>query len=380
MDTSFQRVILLFIFLNTSWVVFGQAPKYSNEFLSIGVSARAHGMANSVVGHVDDVTAAYWNPAGLTDIKSPLQVSIMHAEWFAGIAAYDHIGIAKKLNANPNKESTFAFSLVRLGIDNIPNTFYLVSPDGTVNYDNVTSFSAADYGLFFSYAQKIPYTNFSVGGSTKIIRRVIGSFGTAWGFGIDLGTQLKRGDWRFGLLARDISFTFNAWSFGLTDDEKIVFLSTGNEIPTSTLEVTTPRFILGAAYVKKINNRFQLIAEMDLDLTTDGERNVLISTNFIEVDPHVGLELGYQDLIFLRAGLNNVQQATDIDGTEFWTVQPNLGIGMRLGKFSLDYAFTDIGNVSQVLYSHIFSMKVDFKSKDAEKLDNLKDDAGRFRN
>ena len=163
----------------------------------------------------------------------------------------------------------------------------------------------------------------------------------------------------------------------MTDDEKIVFLSTGNEIPTSTLEVTTPRFILGAAYVKKINSRFRLIAEIDFDLTTDGERNVLLGTNFLEIDPHMGLELGYQDLIFLRAGINNIQQATDINGTQFWTLQPNMGIGMRIGKFSLDYAFTDIGNVSQVLFSHIFSIKVDFKSKDVERLDELGNNAGR---
>ena len=382
MYTSYPRFLLLFFFLYTNSFVFGQARKYSNEFLTIGVSARAHGMGNAMVANVNDVTAGYWNPAGLTGIESSLQVSAMHAEWFAGIAGYDYLGIAKKLNANDNKEATFAFSLVRLGIDNIPNTLFLVSPDGTVNYDNVTSFSAADYGLFFSYAQKIPYTNFAVGGSTKVIRRVIGSFGTAWGFGIDLGTQLDRGDWKFGLMARDISFTFNAWSFGLSEEEKLVFLSTGNDIPTSTLEVTTPRFILGAAYIKEFDRKFKLIAEADLDFTTDGERNVLISTNFLEVDPHIGVELGYRDLIFFRGGIGNLQKARDdLDPEKFiYTVQPNLGIGLHLGKFQLDYAFTDIGNVSQVLYSHIFSLKIDFQTKDGEKLDELKDNPERFRN
>ena len=373
MNNSFSRYILLLLLLAIGNSVLGQAPKYSNEFLNIGVSARAQGMGNSVISHVDDVTAAYWNPAGLTDISSPLQVAVMHAEWFAGIAAYDYLGIAKKINNNPNKESTFAFSLVRLGIDNIPNTFYLVSPDGTVNYDNVTEFSAADYGIFFSYAQKIPFTNFSVGASTKVIRRVIGTFGSAWGFGIDLGTQYKKGDWRFGLMARDISFTFNAWSFGLTDEEKLVYLSTGNDIPTSTLEITTPRFILGGAYVKTINNKFRLIAELDLDLTTDGQRNVLLGTNFIEIDPHAGFELGYRNLIFLRGGIGNIQKARDdLDPDKFiYTVQPNMGIGLNLGKFSLDYAFTDIGNVSQVLYSHIFSLKVDFKEKPVRGIEDL---------
>lgn len=355
-------VFCCFIVFNS----FAQTPKYSNEFLTIGVSARAHGMSNSVVAHVSDVHAGFWNPAGLTELNKPFQVAAMHAEWFAGIAKYDYLGIAKKLNANPNKESTFGFSLIRLGVDNIPNTFYLVSPDGSVNYDNVTAFSAADYAMLFSYAQKVPYTRIAIGGSAKIIRRVIGSFGNAWGFGIDLGTQYKNGNWRFGVMARDISFTFNGWKFNLTPDEQDVFLRTGNEIPTSTLEITTPRFIVGGAWVKRFNDRFSLIAELDLDFTTDGERNVLISTNLVEIDPHMGIEAAYRDMIYLRAGLGNIQKARDdLDPDKFiYTVQPNMGIGMHLGKFTLDYAFTDLGNVSQVLYSHIFSLKIDFEKRD----------------
>ncbi|HNA59388.1 MAG TPA: hypothetical protein PLJ43_14750, partial [Chitinophagales bacterium] len=64
------------------------APKYSNEFLSIGVSAQALGMSNSVVAGVNDVTSAYWNPAGLMLVEPDIQLGAMHAEYFAGIAKY----------------------------------------------------------------------------------------------------------------------------------------------------------------------------------------------------------------------------------------------------------------------------------------------------
>ena len=43
--------------------------------------------------------------------------------------------------------------------------------------------------------------------------------------------------------------------------------------------------------------------------------------------------------------------------------QPNFGVGLRLGRVQLDYALTDIGNVSQVQYSHIFSVRLDFKER-----------------
>ena len=347
-----------------------RSPKYSNEFLSIGVGARGHGLAGAHIASVDDVSAAYWNPAGLTGLHKddaresiPFQVSAMHAEWFAGIAQYDYLAFAKPLSAN--NKSTLAFSLVRFGIDQIPNTINLVSPDGSINYDNVTEFSAADYGFFISYAQKLKNENWSIGGSTKIIRRIIGTFGGAWGFGLDAGVQYKKDRWRFALMGRDITSTYNAWQFNLTEEEKLVFQQTGNVIPISSVEVTLPQVILGGAYALEFSEKYRLLCEANVAFTFDGPRNTLYNNQTVSVDPRIGLELGYSDFLYIRGGLGNIQKATDdIDGsTTLTSVQPNFGIGIRLGRLTLDYALTDIGNVSQVLYSNIFSLRVNFKSR-----------------
>lgn len=339
--------------------------KYSNEFLTIGVGARGHGMANAQVAITDDVTAGYWNPAGLTQITAPFQISVMHAEWFAGIAGYDYIGIAKPLNRE--KKSAIGFSLIRLGIDQIPNTLNLIGPDGAINYNNITEFSAVDYAFLVSYAREISLgkKTLAVGGNTKIIRRVIGKFGNAWGFGIDLGAQYKAGNWRFGALARDITTTFNAWSFDLTEENKEVFLSTGNSIPESSVELTRPRIILAVAYQVAFNNKLSLSAEIDFDFTMDGQRNVLISSSAINIDPHGGIELDYGKFVFLRAGIGNIQKALDdVNGlSSSYSMQPNFGVGLKLGRVKIDYALTNIGNVSQVLYSNIFSLTFDFKGR-----------------
>src|ERR1700746_3043414 len=77
-----------------------QAPKYSNEFLNIGVGARALGMSNSYITSVNDVTAGYWNPAGLLGIGNQHQVALMHSEYFAGIAKYDYGAFATKLDSS----------------------------------------------------------------------------------------------------------------------------------------------------------------------------------------------------------------------------------------------------------------------------------------
>ena len=339
--------------------------KYSNEFLAIGVGGRAHGMATAQTAIVSDITSTYWNPAGLTSIESPFQVGAMHAEWFAGIAKYDYLAFGKPLNADNN--SFFAISMIRLGVDQIPYTLNLIEPDGTINYDNVTEFSTADYAFSGTYARtiKIKDKELSLGGSAKVIRRVIGRFGSAWGFGLDLGAQYKSKNWRFGLMARDISSTFNSWSFTLTENEKQVFAATDNEIPVSSTEITRPSFTLGAGYETQFSDKVSFLAAFDFHMTTDGQRNVLISSSSFNADPRIGIEVGYNDFLYLRAGLGNIQRAKDdFDITkEIITVQPNFGVGLKLGRLTLDYALTDIGNVSQVLYSNIFSLTLDFKQR-----------------
>lgn len=369
-----QRYVFLFMkkqLLFLGFVLFGvvfqaTAQKYSNEFLAIGVGARGHGMSGAQTAISNDLSAAYWNPAGLSGIEAPLQLAAMHAEWFAGVGQYDYIGFGKSLNRD--KGSYLAFSVIRLGIDNIPYTINLVEPDGTINYDNVTEFSAADYAVMGSYARRLRNPALSVGGSVKVIRRVIGTFGGSWGFGADIGVQYKKKNLSLGLMGRDLTTTFNAWSFNLTEREKEVFTATDNEIPVSNTEITRPRFILGAAYKIRLNEKASLLPALDLEWTTDGQRNVLISSKSFNVDPRFGLEADYNNFVQLRAGVGNFQRVKDDFDPEQENIafQPNFGVGLHLGRVQLDYALTNIGNVAQISYSHIVSLKLDFKARGRE--------------
>jgi hypothetical protein len=340
------------------------AQKYSNEFLSIGVGARAHGMSGAQTALVEDITAAYWNPAGLAHIRAPFQVAAMHAEWFVGVSQYDYLSFGRSIGRE-GRPAFLALSLIRLGIDQIPYTINLIDPDGTINYDRVTEFSAADYAVLGSYARALRNPAFTVGGSVKVVRRVIGTIGNSWGFGADLGMQYRRGNLLLGVQGRDLTTTFNAWSFNLTEREKEVFANTGNEIPVSNTEITRPQFIVGGAYRARLGAKTTLLPALDLVMTTDGQRNVLVSSKSVNIDPRFGLEADYNGLVQLRAGVGNIQRVKDdFDvNKEVLTLQPNFGVGLRLGRVQLDYALTDIGNVSQVLYSHIFSVRLDFKEK-----------------
>ena len=344
------------ILLLCPFLGWAQGRKYSNAFLEIGVDARSMALSNSVIASSNDVNATYWNPAGLMGVRDSWQASAMHAEYFASIAQYDYAAFAAPIDAT----STAGVALIRFGVDDILDTTQLLDEDGNVDYDRINRFSAADYALIASYARQAKNNpNLRYGGSVKIIYRQIGDFANAIGFGFDLGLQYQKNKWLFGATLRDATSTFNAWSI---NDSKLkdVFAETGNELPTENLELTIPRLLLGVGRSFKLSENYSLHSELNADFTFGGRENTLVSADFGNINPGLGLELGYRNFVFLRAGAGNVKRLQDFNGNREFTVQPNLGIGFKYRGISIDYALTDIGSASGALYSNIFSVNFNF--------------------
>ena len=359
---NFKNKVVLLL-LAVLWISEGRAqtitPKYSNEFLAIGVGARALAMGNAQVALVNDATAGYWNPAGLLSLDNDYSLSLMHAEYFAGIAQYDYAGFSTRIDSS----SVMGLSLIRFGVDDIPDTRFLFDANGMLNYDNVRFFSAADYAFLFSYARESALPGLSLGANAKVVHRSVGKFANAWGFGLDAGAQYQLGRWSFGLMLRDITTTFNAWTYN-AELLKDVYSQTGNAIPESSLEVTLPRAVLGVARKFYFSERLSALVALDMVSTFDGKRNVLLRTEVVSAEPQLGLELAYQELIYLRAGVGHLQQLKDFDGSKYTSFRPNGGIGIRLHKVMIDYALTDIADQSAAPYSHVFSLKVNLNKKD----------------
>lgn len=330
--------------------------KYSNEFMNIGVDAAAFGMSNAVVASSSDVNSGYWNPAGLVNLKDK-QISLMHASYFANIANYDYAAFAMPLD----DRSAVGLSIIRFGVDDILNTTRLIDEQGNIDYNRISLFSTADYGFTFSYARKLPLDGFNYGVNAKVIRRVIGDFASSWGFGLDAAIQFKNEKWMFGLMARDITTTFNAWSI---DEEKFAEIKgavdgQNQELPETT-EITIPKLQLGAARKFVYNYDFSLLAEVDLNFRF-AETNDVISTSFASITPSLGLEFGYIEMVYVRAGVGNFQNTMQLDGSDGVGFQPNIGVGFRYKGIHVDYALTDIGDQSVALYSNVFSLKLDWE-------------------
>ncbi|WP_391594617.1 PorV/PorQ family protein [Winogradskyella sp.] len=330
--------------------------KYSNEFMNIGVDAAALGMSNAVVSHTADVNSGYWNPAGLVHLEDN-QLALMHSSYFANIANYNYMAYAMPLD----DRSAVGVSLIRFGVDDILDTTQLIDDQGNINYDRISTFSTADYGLTFSYARKLPLDGLNFGVNAKIIRRIIGDFASSWGFGLDAGIQFEtENEWKFGFMARDLSTTYNAWSI---DEEKFEQISgavegQNQELPETT-EITIPKLQLGMSKTWIFNYDYSILAAANLNVRFE-QNNDILSTSFASINPALGFQFGYTDLVFLRGGVGNFQNERQFDNSEDLTFQPNFGVGFKYKGIQIDYAFTDIGDQSAALYSNVFSLKIDF--------------------
>lgn len=369
-----KQLLLSGLFLFTLHNVEAQSRIYVNEYLNIGVGGRGLAMGGAQTASSKDANSGYWNPAGLVHIEEDFQVAAMHAEYFAGNAKYDFASVA--LPAKDHKRA-FGISFLRFATDDIPYTIDYIQPDGSFDESKLKSISAGDYAFLMSYAQKLklfknPEIQTSVGANAKIVYRNIGSMANAWGAGVDLAIQSSYRRFLFGITAKDITTTYTTWSFNLTEKEKQVFGQTGNEIPVKSYEIMNPRFNLGMGYnFIKPEKKVQLLAEINADLTSDGKRNTLIKTNSISIDPRLGVEAAYKKILFLRAGICNIQKVLDdrdsSNKKSYTLFQPSMGVGIKLGPLMIDYAYTSLQTQSNPLFSHIVSLRLDFKKQSRKK-------------
>jgi hypothetical protein len=328
--------------------------KYSNEFMNIGVDAAALGRSNTAVASTDDVNSCYWNPAGLVGVEDN-QLALMHASYFANIAQYDYAAFAMPID----DRSAFGFSIIRFGVDDILNTTQLIDNQGNIDYNRISLFSTADYAMTVSYARKLPVPGFQYGVSSKIIRRIIGKFASSWGFGFDVGLQFEKNDWKFGLMVRDITTTYNVWSIDEAAYASIkdAISSENQELPENS-EITLPKAQIGVSKKFEFHNDSSLMVASNMNMRFE-KTNAVLSTNGLSIDPAIGFEYGYSELVFLRAGLGDFQNVVQIDGSKSVSFQPNIGLGFAYRGIQIDYALTDLGDQSAALYSNIFSVKID---------------------
>lgn len=299
------------------------ATKYAGDFLSIGVGARALGMGGAFVGLSNDASAVYWNPAGLAQLNQR-ELSIMHAERFAGIVTYDWISYIHP-HQSGSRSGTFGISLIRLGVDEIPIT---ALPDDSRDInalDNrpyvVRWVSDAEYALFISYARNTP-SSFAYGGNVKVLRKGVDEY-SAWGLGVDISMLYRPSDRvSVGVNLQDATTTLVAWDNG-------------------TKEAISPTFKIGGAYLWNCDVLQGIITPaIDIDFRFEGrEYASQLHWGNISADFRFGAEYWFKRLFALRLGSDDLGRFSA--GTGFRLHH----LGLNLEHIGVDFAFLSKGDL-----------------------------------
>jgi len=358
---SLRSLFALFLFSTSTFLVPAasaqRVAKYGADFLAGGVGARALAMGGAYISVAEDVYAGYWNPAGLSSVTQ-IEASYMHAERFAGVVSFDYAGFAMPFS----ERSVFGVTLIRSGVNDIKNT--LDAWDSERNQpkpnpeDFITTFSAADYALFLSYGKRLN-DHWSMGATSKIIRRSIGDFATAWGYSMDVGVRFISNTWMAGATIQDATTMLQSWSVnaGALSNIRDVF---GDDLPQGGTELVLPVLRLGVARQFPLSFGGLLVA-VDSDVAFDNYTSNAISVGKTSFYPRLGIELDYDNRLFLRGGFNRIQHLKD-SGLD---LTPSIGAGFILGSAAIDYGFGDFaGLVSDLGYSHRVSVKYAFGPKE----------------
>jgi hypothetical protein len=304
------------------WPAPSTATRYAGEFLRIGVGARALGMGSAFAGLADDGTAAFWNPAGLATLDSR-EVTAMHAEQFGSIVKYDFLSYTMPLGSPGKPKQALAVSLIRLGVDEIPDTRGLdiidVNGNGKFDYpedrlivdeSRFVFDSDNDLALLFSYARQVG-RGFSLGGNLKVVRQWLGDSLRSSGFGLDLGVlYVGANGWSGGAKLTDATTTRILWNTGT------------NEYIAPSLRVG------GARTVSFQNHRHTVTAALDVQVGfSDEQLSSQANVGSVTFEFHPGLEYWLERRVAVRAG--------------FEAQNFSAGAGFRYRKLGLDYAYLD---------------------------------------
>lgn len=297
-------------------------------FLEIGVGARAIGMGGAFVGTADDASALYWNVAGIARIPDR-QFFFMHSDWFADIN-FEYAGFVLPLGTL----GTLGLAVTGVNYGNMP-VRTIDRPQGTGEI-----FQASDLAIAASYARGLT-DRFSIGFNIKMIQQRIWHE-RATGFAFDFGSLFVTGlkGMRIGASLSNFGtdMNMNGKDLLVYHDVDPYIIGNNDRIPANLETADWPLpliFQFGIAFDPVQNDMNRLTMAIDALHPNDNTESL-----------NIGIEYGFRELLFLRAGWRDLGLRDAEQGITF-----GAGFATRLvGTFNaqLDYAYADFGRLESV--------------------------------
>lgn len=338
-----QLTILLFIQL-TAFAQLGGSSVYS--FLKTPIAPRVAGVAGNVIANTDDdVNFGLWNPAlinpNMHGNMSMSLVSLTGGVLF-GEAAYSHTF---------KKAGSFLAGVkyVDYGSFNATNTQAQV----------IGSFTAADYAFQMGYGYRLD-SNFQVGATLKLINSTYESY-NSWGIATDFAGvyQIPKSKFSMALILRNLGVQLS--SFDGTREKLPLQVDFG--LSTKLQHVPL-----------RLNLMFENLQKMDLtyndpnNVVKDpitGEETIIKESVANQILRHVvfGAEIAPSKKFNLQLGYAFRRGYEMSLPTRRSTAGLTFGIGIKVSKFRINYANTNMNVAGRMHHFGITTSLDDFKSR-----------------
>ncbi len=301
-----MKQIILLIIIIAMFAILSADYNHNAAYIRMGVGARSLAMGSSNTAGIEDATAAYWNPAGLSRIYYP-QLATMYSLSLDADRTYNYVGLA------------FSTHIVNFGL-----TWINANMTGFEGYDSnanpTGNFDNSEHNIGFSLAKNIGRLRLGTTGKLYFSDLDDDSDTLGEGFGIDFGIQydlMKR--LSIGIMGRDL--------YGKSADITIPYEFTGGITWNPIDQITL------ASDLKMIKG-----------LDPVGALGIEYWTALKENDGSFLSKVGAG----LRAG------AADIGDNVSYTV----GAGLGFGIFNIDYAYM-LSSDDLISDSHRLSLRID---------------------
>lgn len=327
-----DRIIILFLAISS--FIYSQNNRLKNvgttaaSFLEVEVGSRAIGMGGAFVAVANDVSALYWNPAGIARLSHG-EVIFEQIDWLVDIS-FNHFGVVVPIG---HLGSLGAF----LTSVNIPRMKVrtVEYPDGTGEY-----FNASDLSFGLSYAKNLT-DRFSIGFNTKYISERIWHE-KATSFAFDIGTLYNTG---IGSLTIGAAITNFGPSMKLNGSDLIIYHDIAPLIDGNNDRIMGK--LITDSWPLPLNMQFGISFNI---IDTKASRLTMATDVFHPINNTESINMGFEwsvfDILFLRGGAKAIGQGDSEEGI-------TIGGGLKYRLFGrsfikIDYAYADFGRLEGV--------------------------------